>query len=185
MTQESREALARRLRALRAEHQLTLRQAAREFGVTRETIAALEHGERGAHTSTLEKIAEGYGVSLEDLLGGGALPAREWALEKKAELHGMDDREWNEYVQDLDTTDEVAQAFREFSREARLLHTAWHQDKAFRPAGRARRRELTRGLRELRTRRYADLAGQAALLHARDLVEEIFSAMTEEEATNA
>src|SRR5918995_2236473 len=63
------ESLARKLRVLRAARGITLREAEELTGVTRETLGALEHGQRGAYTSTLEKIARGYGVTLTELLG--------------------------------------------------------------------------------------------------------------------
>jgi transcriptional regulator with XRE-family HTH domain len=175
MTQQTRESLARRLRTLRAEHQLTLRQAAKKFGVTRDTISALEHGDRGAHVGTLEKLAEGYGVSVEYLLGGGALSAREWAKEAGAEFHGMDDEAWDAYVRDLDTREEVSETYHKMIEDAKMLHALFSSHRMQYPRARGQRRELSRGLRELKMRRYSDLAGQAALLHARDLVNEIFA----------
>jgi transcriptional regulator with XRE-family HTH domain len=65
MTNES---LARRLRILRAALGITLAEAEELTGVTRETLGALEHGQRGAYTSTLEKIATGYGTTVSALL---------------------------------------------------------------------------------------------------------------------
>jgi transcriptional regulator with XRE-family HTH domain len=65
------EALARRLRILRAARGISLREAEKLTGVTRETLGALEHGQRGAHTGTLQKIATGYGVSVSDLMREG------------------------------------------------------------------------------------------------------------------
>jgi transcriptional regulator with XRE-family HTH domain len=65
MTNES---LARRLRILRAARGITLAEAEELTGVTRETLGALEHGQRGAYTSTLEKIAAGYGTTVSALL---------------------------------------------------------------------------------------------------------------------
>jgi transcriptional regulator with XRE-family HTH domain len=65
MTQE---ALARKLRVLRAERGITLDEAEKLTGVTRETLGALEHGQRGAYTSTLEKVAAGYGTTVSALL---------------------------------------------------------------------------------------------------------------------
>jgi transcriptional regulator with XRE-family HTH domain len=62
------ESLARKLRILRADKGITLDEAERVTGVTRETIGALEHAQRGAHTRTLEKIAHGYDVPLEYLV---------------------------------------------------------------------------------------------------------------------
>jgi transcriptional regulator with XRE-family HTH domain len=65
MTHES---LARRLRVLRAALGITLAEAEELTGVTRETLGALEHGQRGAYTSTLHKIARGYGTTVSALL---------------------------------------------------------------------------------------------------------------------
>jgi len=62
------ESLARKLRVLRADRGITLQEAEELTGVTRETLGALEHGQRGAYTSTLQKIAEGYGVTVGELL---------------------------------------------------------------------------------------------------------------------
>jgi transcriptional regulator with XRE-family HTH domain len=75
------EALARRLRILRAARGISLREAEKLTGVTRETLGALEHGQRGAHTGTLQKIATGYGVSVSDLMREG-LEAEEVLLSK-------------------------------------------------------------------------------------------------------
>ena len=63
------ETLARKLRVLRAARGITLREAEELTGVTRETLGALEHGQRGAYTNTLQKIAEGYGTTVSELLG--------------------------------------------------------------------------------------------------------------------
>jgi transcriptional regulator with XRE-family HTH domain len=180
MTERTRENLGRRLRSLRAEQQLTLREAAKQSGVTRDTISALEHGDRGAHVSTLEKLAETYAVSVEYLLGGGALSAREWAKEAGAEYHGMDDEEWDALVRNLDTTEEVSEVFHQMAEDSKMLHALFSAHKMQYPRARDQRRELSRGIREIKTHRFADLAGQAALLHARDLVDEIFAAMQEE-----
>jgi transcriptional regulator with XRE-family HTH domain len=60
--------LARKLRVLRAARGITLREAEELTGVTRETLGALEHGQRGAYTNTLQKIAEGYSITVGELL---------------------------------------------------------------------------------------------------------------------
>ena len=62
------EPLARNLRVLRAERGIGLQEAEDLTGVTRETIAALERGQRGVYSVTLRKLAEGYNVSLAELL---------------------------------------------------------------------------------------------------------------------
>src|SRR5215208_5518559 len=74
------EALARKLRILRAARGITLAEAEELTGVTRETLGALEHGQRGAYTSTLEKIGRGYGVTVSALLSEVEEPEAELAL---------------------------------------------------------------------------------------------------------
>lgn len=60
--------LAHKLRVLRAERGLTLREAASLTGVAKETISDLERSLRHPHDPTLAKIAKGYGVPVEELL---------------------------------------------------------------------------------------------------------------------
>jgi transcriptional regulator with XRE-family HTH domain len=67
--------LAYRLRVLRAERGLTLREAASLTGVAKETISDIERGLRHPHDPTLAKIAKGYGVPVGDLLEEPALAA--------------------------------------------------------------------------------------------------------------
>lgn len=61
--------LAARLRRVRLEHGLSLRGAAAQIGVTKETLSDLERARRHPHPPTLAKIAEGYGVEISALLG--------------------------------------------------------------------------------------------------------------------
>jgi transcriptional regulator with XRE-family HTH domain len=75
------ESLAKKLRVLRADKGITLDEAEKLTGVTRETIGALEHAQRGAHTRTLEKIARGYDVPVEYLVSPGPALPRTWAQE--------------------------------------------------------------------------------------------------------
>src|SRR5918993_1656047 len=65
MTQKS---LANRLRLLRAQRGLTVKDAAQQVGVDRHTLRRIELGTQGAQYPTLAKIADGYGVPVEDLL---------------------------------------------------------------------------------------------------------------------
>jgi transcriptional regulator with XRE-family HTH domain len=65
MTQRS---LADRLRLLRAQRGLTVKDAAQQLGVDRHTLRRLELGMQEAQYPTLAKIAKGYGVPVEDLL---------------------------------------------------------------------------------------------------------------------
>jgi transcriptional regulator with XRE-family HTH domain len=60
--------LAHKVRVLRAERGLTLREAASLTGVAKETISDIERGLRHPHDPTLAKIARGYGVPVEELL---------------------------------------------------------------------------------------------------------------------
>jgi transcriptional regulator with XRE-family HTH domain len=60
--------LARRLRILRAERGMTMREAADLVNVRPATLSDIEHGRSRPHDVTLAKIAEGYGVPVEDLI---------------------------------------------------------------------------------------------------------------------
>jgi transcriptional regulator with XRE-family HTH domain len=82
MTQVS---LARKLRLLRAERKLSLRQAAKLTGLAKETLSDLERGRRHPNDVTLAKIAEGYGISVEELFDLEDEPLGEPALAGKAE----------------------------------------------------------------------------------------------------
>src|ERR671911_3134259 len=68
--------LAHKLRVLRAERGLTLREAASLTGVAKETISDIERGLRHPHYPTLAKIAKGYGVPVEGLLEEPALAGK-------------------------------------------------------------------------------------------------------------
>jgi transcriptional regulator with XRE-family HTH domain len=60
--------LGLRLRELRAERGISLRDAARITGVDRDTIRGIELGERHPFDRTLGKLAKGYGIPLRELL---------------------------------------------------------------------------------------------------------------------
>jgi transcriptional regulator with XRE-family HTH domain len=57
-----------RLRALRIEHVLTLRELADEAGVSKDTIWRLENGHSEAHPSTIRKLAKAFGVQPKELV---------------------------------------------------------------------------------------------------------------------
>jgi transcriptional regulator with XRE-family HTH domain len=185
--------LAYRLRVARLEKGLTLREAAKVTGVDKATISAVERNKRKPFDVTLSRLAKGYGVSISQLVEEpiGEEPgqplkekAREWFQEAGGDrdlLHGMDDEAWEAYVENLDTPEEVSETYRKMQDERKMFQAFWMADRMQRPQAQGPRRELARGLRELRMRRYRDLAGQAAQLRARDLVEEIFDGVTEEE----
>jgi transcriptional regulator with XRE-family HTH domain len=65
--------LARKLRVLRAERGLTLRQAAEQAGVRPGTLSELERGLHRPHDITLSRVAKGYGIDVEELLAEPAL----------------------------------------------------------------------------------------------------------------
>jgi transcriptional regulator with XRE-family HTH domain len=60
--------IGHRLRLLRAERGLTLREAAKRAGVAKETISYIERGETRPSDLTLAKLAKAYDVPLEELL---------------------------------------------------------------------------------------------------------------------
>lgn len=57
-----------KLRALRSEHVLTLRELAIEAGVSKDTIWRLENGHSGAYPSTIRKLARALGVQPKELV---------------------------------------------------------------------------------------------------------------------
>jgi transcriptional regulator with XRE-family HTH domain len=73
--------LGRKLRVLRAERELSLRDATSLSGVAKETISDIERGIRRPHDVTLAKLAHAYGVPVEDLLEdpSGALAGKDEA----------------------------------------------------------------------------------------------------------
>jgi transcriptional regulator with XRE-family HTH domain len=60
--------LATKLRVLRAERGLTVRQVAELSGVAKETISQIERGERHPYDRTLAKLAQAYGVPVGELI---------------------------------------------------------------------------------------------------------------------
>src|SRR5215213_5734675 len=60
--------LAQKLRVLRVERGLTLREAEQLTGVDKDTLSKIERGLRHPYDVTLSKLAKGYGVPVEDLL---------------------------------------------------------------------------------------------------------------------
>ena len=61
-----------RLRELRQQRVLTLRELEERFGVAYNTIWHLENGKRGAQPRTIRKLAEALGVSPEELVNTGS-----------------------------------------------------------------------------------------------------------------
>ncbi len=58
-----------RLRALRHQHRLSLRQASERTGLSVSFISALERGTTGASVATLQRLTHAYGVTVLELFG--------------------------------------------------------------------------------------------------------------------
>jgi hypothetical protein len=138
--------------------------------------------------ATMKKLADAYSVPVEELLGEAPseeTTAHAWARRQHARLHGMTADEWDDHVREHDTQDGLLEVWKEIHEESRMLHAALTAHKWQRPQDRGRRRQLGRGLRDLRMGRYSDLQARAYLLHAESLINEITLAMKEEAAFNA
>jgi transcriptional regulator with XRE-family HTH domain len=64
-----------KLRTLRSEHVLTLRELAEEANVSKDTIWRLENGHSDAHPSTIRKLARALGVHPKELVKTGGSDA--------------------------------------------------------------------------------------------------------------
>ncbi len=64
-----------RLRTLRVEHVLTLRELAEAADVSKDTIWRLENGHSAAHPSTIRKLAGALGVQPKELVKTGGSDA--------------------------------------------------------------------------------------------------------------
>ncbi len=60
-----------RLKELRRERVLSLRELEERSGVSYNTIWRLEDGRQGAHPRTIRRLAEALGVEARELLKGG------------------------------------------------------------------------------------------------------------------
>src|SRR5215213_3668293 len=157
-----------KLRVLRAERQLSLREASARTGVDKVALSRYERGLGRPQDLTLAKIAKGYGVGVEELLEE-AVPlaeapqetgqsGQEWARELDVTLHGMTDEEWTAHVRELDSVKELEEAFHTLLEETNTLHVAHSVYKEEHPEDKDRRIALSSDLRELRTSRFANLA---------------------------
>jgi transcriptional regulator with XRE-family HTH domain len=130
--------LAKRLRVLRAERGLTLREAADRVNIRPATLSDIEHGHSRPHDVTLAKIAGGYGVPVEDLFeepdlvgasGKAEAPASGTGRENLSEVlarlgsptqYLADDALTTRTLKDA-TVEEVKEVSRAVRREAELL----------------------------------------------------------------
>ena len=71
-----RASLAARVRRLRLERGLTLRETEDRTGVSRSMLSKIERGRASPTATVLGKLAEGLGVSISQLVGGPARTAR-------------------------------------------------------------------------------------------------------------
>src|SRR5215212_937986 len=82
--------LARKLRVLRAERGLTLREAEQLTSVDKDTLSKIERGLRHPYDVTLSKLARGYGVPVEDLLEEPVLAGKDEAPTTGRSEPGLD-----------------------------------------------------------------------------------------------
>jgi transcriptional regulator with XRE-family HTH domain len=110
--------LARKLRVLRAERGLTLREAAQRTGVDKDTLSKIERGLRHPYDVTLSKLAKGYGVPVEELLeepvplGEAPTEAGPSLLEKALDAAGRDDAKDARAINRLVASEGVLEATR-------------------------------------------------------------------------
>jgi transcriptional regulator with XRE-family HTH domain len=84
------ESLGHKLRLMRAERGLSLREAARRAGVVKETISDIERGHTHPYDVTLAKLAKVYDVPLEELLEEPALAGEAEAPKEAGPLVNKD-----------------------------------------------------------------------------------------------
>jgi transcriptional regulator with XRE-family HTH domain len=178
--------IGERIRALRTERGLSQEEVARRTGVSLGSYGDIERGvTTDPHYSTLSAIAGALDTTVAELLVGEEQASQEWARHQDARLHGMPAEEWDDHIRSHDSVEGVTETWKEIYGEAGKLRAALSRHKRQRPQDRGRRQTLARGLRDLRMRRYRDLSIAASMLHARDLVDEIFEATEEEAKANA
>jgi hypothetical protein len=86
-------------------------------------------------------------------------PEQQWAQDLGVELHGMTDERWDAYLQYLEgeNRDKLPEERKRLLEEAKNLNAALRADKFVRAHNQEQRRQLSRGLRELRHRRLNDI----------------------------
>jgi len=84
---------------------------------------------------------------------------QQWAQHLGVELHGMTDERWDAYLQYLEgeDRDKLAEERGRLLEEAKILNAALRADEFVRVQNQEQRRQLSRGLRELRHRRLNDV----------------------------
>lgn len=84
---------------------------------------------------------------------------QQWAQHLGVVLHGMTDERWDSYLRYLESEkrDQLAGVSTRLLEEAKDLYAALRGDKFARTEHREQRRQLLRGLREVRHRRLNDI----------------------------
>ena len=84
---------------------------------------------------------------------------QQWAQHLGVKYHGMTDERWDVYLRYLEgeKRDQLAEVSARLLEEAKDLYAALRADKFARTENREQRRQLSRGLRELRHRRLNDI----------------------------
>ena len=82
---------------------------------------------------------------------------QQWAQDLGVKLHGMNDERWDAYLWYLEEKGELAEVFKGLLEEGKDLHAALRADKFVRAQNQEQRRQLSRGLREVRHRRLNDI----------------------------
>ena len=65
-----------RVKELREEHGWSMRDLAREAGVSLDTVQAMEHGSRPHRPSSVKKVADALGASVRELRGESTVTLR-------------------------------------------------------------------------------------------------------------
>lgn len=114
----------KRLRILRAEKELTLRELAERSGISKDAISEIERGRRQPRVSTIMALAEGLGVDPQELLQEVVQTPRESPyIEASGHFTAVFERAgewWLGYVEELPganaqerTLDEARESLRE------------------------------------------------------------------------
>jgi transcriptional regulator with XRE-family HTH domain len=104
--------LARKLRVLRAERGLTLREAEQLTGVDKDTLSKIERGLRHPYDVTLSKLARGYEVRVEDLLDKPLLSLEQLHAEAECQTDWLvkSEEEWREAWEQISSPREAMMA---------------------------------------------------------------------------
>src|SRR5215212_2404151 len=144
------------------------------------TLGALQHtgfyrvapSPRHQHAQRQQHERSGFPASARQVHRGGSMSEEErtpqqWAQHLGVKHHGMTDERWDVYLRYLEgeKRDQLAEVSARLLEEAKDLHAALRADKFARTENREQRRQLSRGLRELRHRRLNDVRDRYEALY--------------------